>query len=153
MVVPNRDAEPTRSRPLHNGAMTTRNRYFIALATFTLVAMTVVTWWTLGRDTTQDVDPVTGSVTGPYEAPQVIACVVVLIGLVVIGALVLPAWLAVLGVALPFTAAWTIQAAASDDSGLWAVGAVLVLVGTLGGGTVVAAITRGLVRDRGTNAP
>jgi hypothetical protein len=133
--------------------MTTRNRYFIALATFTLVALTIATWWALGRDTTRELDPATGSVTGPYEATQVIACVVVLIGLVVIGTLVLPAWLAVLGVALPFTAAWTIQASSSDDSGLWAVGAVLVLIGTLGGGTVVAAITRALVRDRSTNTP
>lgn len=139
------------SRPgtLDNEPMTTRNPYFIALATFTLVALTIATWWTLGRDTTQDVDPVTGAVTGPYGTVQVIACVVALAGLVVIGSLLLPAWLAVLGVALPFTAAWTLQASATDDSGLWAVGAVLVLVGTLGGGTVVAAITRRLVRDRG----
>ncbi len=77
-----------------------------------------------------------------------IACVVVLIGLVVVGALLLPAWLAVLGVSLPFTAAWTIQAAAEDESGLWAVGAMLVLVGTLVGGTIVTAVTRGLVRNR-----
>jgi hypothetical protein len=125
--------------------MTTRNPYFIALATFTLVALTSATWWALGRDTIQEVDPATGSVTGPYEAPQVIACVVVLVGLVVIGALLLPAWLAVLGVAVPFTAAWTIQASSTDDSGLWAVGAILVLIGTLGGDTIVAAITRALV--------
>nr|BFF16606.1 hypothetical protein GCM10025730_01270 [Promicromonospora thailandica] len=57
---------------------------------------------------------------------------VALVGLVVIGSVLLPAWLAVLGVALPFTAAWTVEAASSDDSGLWAVGAILVLVGTLG---------------------
>ncbi|MFI6423431.1 hypothetical protein [Promicromonospora sp. NPDC050880] len=128
--------------------MTTRNPSFIALATFTLVVLSVTTWWALGQDTTQDVDPVTGAVTGPYGTVQVVACVVALVGLVVIGSLLVPAWLAVLGVALPFTTAWTIQAAASDDSGLWAVGAILVLVGTLGGGTIVAAITRRLVRDR-----
>ena len=125
-----------------------RNRSFTALVTFIIVALTTATWWTLGRDTTREVDPATGAVTGPYEAPQVIACVVVLVGLVVIGALLLPAWLAVTGVGLPFTAAWTIQAASTDDSGLWAVGAVLVLVGTLVGGTIVTAITRALVRNR-----
>jgi hypothetical protein len=125
-----------------------RNNYMIALITFVIAALTTATWWTLGRDTTRDVDPATGAVTGPYEAPQVIACVVVLVGLVVIGALLLPAWLAVLGVSLPFTAAWTIQAASTDDSGLWVIGAVLVLVGTLVGGTIVTAITRGLVRNR-----
>lgn len=125
-----------------------RNSYLTALITFVVAALTTATWWTLGRDTTRDVDPVTGNVTGPYEAPQVIACVVVLVGLVVIGALVLPAWLAVLAVSLPFTAAWTIQASSTDDSGLWVIGAVLVLVGTLVGGTIVAAVTRGLVRNR-----
>ena len=129
--------------------MTTRKKPPIALATIVLAVLTVAAWWAfLGRDTTQDVDPATGTVTGPYEAPQVIACAIVLVALVVAGALMLPAWLAVLGVALPFTVAWTIQASASDDSGLWAVGAVLVLAGTLGGGAVVAAITRGVARRR-----
>lgn len=128
--------------------MTTRNPYLIALATFTLAALSVATWWALGQDTTQEVDPVTGSVSGPYGPVQVIACVVALVALVVIGTVLLPAWLAVLGVALPFTAAWSHQAATTDDSGLWAVGAVLVLLGTLVGGTVVAAITRRVVRGR-----
>lgn len=125
-----------------------RNRYLTALVTFIIVTLTTATWWTLGRDTTRDVDPATGAVTGPYEAPQVIACVVVLVALVVIGALLLPGWLAVLAVGLPFTAAWTVQASSTDDSGLWAVGAVLVLVGTLVGGTIVTAVTRALVRNR-----
>lgn len=115
-----------------------------ALVTFIIAALTTATWWILGRDTTRDIDPVTGDVTGPYEAPQVIACVVVLVGLVVIGALLL----AVLAVSLPFTAAWTIEASSTDDSGLWVVGAALVLIGTLVGGTIVTAVTRGLVRNR-----
>jgi len=128
--------------------MTTRNPYLTALATFTLAALSVATWWTLGQDATQHVDPATGDASGPYGPVQVIACVVALVALVVIGTVLLPAWLAVLGVALPFTAAWSYQAAATDDSGLWAVGAVLVLLGTLVGGTVVAAVTRRLVRSR-----
>ncbi|MGI5191567.1 hypothetical protein ACQEVI_25735 [Promicromonospora sp. CA-289599] len=125
-----------------------RNSYLVALFTFVIAALTTATWWTLGRDTTREVDAATGNVTGPYEAPQVIACVVVLVALVVVGALVLPAWLAVLAVSLPFTAAWTLHASSTDDSGLWAVGAILVLVGTLVGGVVVTAITRRLVRNR-----
>jgi hypothetical protein len=127
-----------------------QNRYLTALATLVIVALTTATWWTLGRDTSYEVDPATGSVTGPYEAPQVIACVVVLVALVVIAALVLPAWLAVLVVSLPFTGAWTIHAASNDDSGLWAVGAILLLVGTLVGATTVTAVTRRLVRNRRT---
>ena len=125
-----------------------RNSYLVALSTFVIAALTTATWWTLGRDTTREVDAATGDVTGPYEAPQVIACVVVLVALVVVGALVLPAWLAVLAVSLPFTAAWTLHASSTDDSGLWAVGAILVLLGTLVGGTVVTAVTRALVRNR-----
>ena len=129
------------------GAML-QNNYLVALATFVIAALTTATWWTLGRDTTRDIDAATGDVTGPYEAPQVIACVVVLVGLVVVGALVLPAWLAVLAVSLPFSAAWTLHAESTDDSGLWAVGAILVLVGTLVGGVIVTAVTRRLVRNR-----
>jgi xanthosine utilization system XapX-like protein len=127
-----------------------RNPYIVTLATFIIAALTTATWWTLGRDTTHEVDAATGAVTGPYEAPQVIACAVVLVGLVVVGALVLPAWLAVLAVSLPFTAAWTLHASSNDDSGLWAVGAILVLLGTLVGGTVVTVVTRLLVRNRRT---
>jgi flagellar biosynthesis protein FlhB len=125
-----------------------RNSYLVALFTFVIAALTIATWWTLGRDTAREVDAATGNVTGPYEAPQVIVCVVVLVALVVVGALVLPAWLAVLAVSLPFTAAWTLHAASTDDSGLWAVGAILVLLGTLVGSTVVTAVTRALVRNR-----
>ncbi|WP_285104902.1 hypothetical protein [Promicromonospora sp. MEB111] len=136
--------------------MTTR-RPSLALTTLALVVLTVAAWWIfLGRDTVRDVDPATGAVTGPYEAPQVVACALVLVALVVVGALTVPAWVAVLAVALPFTVAWTVQAASDDDSGLWAVGALLVLVGTLAGGAVVAAVTRAVPRgraSRGATAP
>jgi hypothetical protein len=49
----------------------------------------------------------------------------------------LPRWLVVLVVPLSSTAAWAVVARASDDSGLWAVGAVLVLLGTLGAAAVL----------------
>lgn len=137
--------------------MTTRKKTSPTLTTLTVVVLTVVAWWIfLGRDVVQDIDPATGNVTGPYEAPQVIACVLVLIALVVVGTLATRAWVAVLAVALPFTAAWTILAQATDDSGLWAVGALLVLLGTLAGGAVVAVITRAVARRRAvrsTTAP
>ncbi|MFD7309703.1 hypothetical protein [Promicromonospora sp. NPDC059942] len=137
--------------------MTTRKQPSSTLTTLTVIVLTVVAWWIfLGRDAVRDVDPATGNVTGPYEAPQVIACVLALIALVVVGTLAAPAWVAVLAVAVPFTAAWTIQAEATDDSGLWAVGALLVLVGTLAGGAVVALLTRVVERRRAarsTTAP
>jgi len=137
--------------------MTARKKPSPTLTTLTVVVLTVVAWWIfLGRDVVRDVDPATGNVTGPYEAPQVIACVLVLAALVVVGTLSAPAWAAVLAVAVPFTAAWTIQAQATDDSGLWAVGALLVLLGTLAGGAVVALVTRVVERRRAarsTSAP
>lgn len=112
------------------------------LSAFNLVALTVVTWWVfLGLDNTRDVDPITGSTSGPYEAPQVIACVVVLIGLVVAGTIALSAWVAVIAVAIPFTATWAVWAKANDDSGLWVIGVVMVLIGTVCGGTLVATVT------------
>ena len=137
--------------------MTARKKPSPTLTMLTVVVLTVVAWWIfLGRDVVRDVDPATGNVTGPYEAPQVIACVLVLAALVVVGTLSAPAWAAVLAVAVPFTAAWTIQAQATDDSGLWAVGALLVLLGTLAGGAVVALVTRVVERRRAarsTSAP
>jgi hypothetical protein len=42
----------------------------------------------------------------------------------------LPAWLVGILMPLAFTAAWSLTAVASDDSGLWVVGALLTLVGT-----------------------
>ena len=133
--------------------MTARKKPSPTLTTLTVVVLTVVAWWIfLGRDVVRDVDPATGNVTGPYEAPQVIACVLVLAALVVVGTLSAPAWAAVLAVAVPFTAAWTIQAQATDDSGLWAVGALLVLLGTLAGGAVVALVTRVVERRRATRS-
>jgi hypothetical protein len=137
--------------------MTARKKPSPTLTTLTVVVLTVVAWWIfLGRDVVREVDPATGNVTGPYEAPQEIACVLVLAALVVVGTLSAPAWAAVLAVAVPFTAAWTIQAQATDDSGLWAVGALLVLLGTLAGGAVVAVVTRVVERRRAarsTTAP
>ena len=137
--------------------MTARKKPSPTLTTLTVVVLTVVAWWIfLGRDVVREVDPATGNVTGPYEAPQVIACVLVLAALVVVGTLSAPAWAAVLAVAVPFTAAWTIQAQATDDSGLWAVGALLVLLGTLAGGALVAVVTRVVERRRAarsTTAP
>ena len=118
-----------------------------------LAVLSVGTWWAfLGRDDTRDVDPVTGSTTGPYEAPQVIACGLVLVGLVAAGTVVLPPWPAVGAVAVPFTAAWGVNAAAQDDSGLWVVGGVLVLLGTVAGGALVAVVTRRL-RGRARSNP
>lgn len=119
------------------------------LLALSLAALSAGAWWAfLGTDSTRDVDPVTGSTTGPYEAPQVIACALVLIGLVAAGTVVAQPWVAVTAVAVPFTVAWGVNAASQDGSGLWVIGGALVLLGTVGGGALVAAATSFLRRRR-----
>jgi len=50
-------------------------------------------------------------------------------------------------VTVPFTAAWTTTAAATDGSGLYVVGAVLVFLGLAAATTVVSAVTVALRRS------
>ncbi|MET8348581.1 MULTISPECIES: hypothetical protein [unclassified Micromonospora] len=104
-----------------------------------LAAATVGVWllW-LGWDTEYDVDPQTGSRSGPYEAWQVIGCVLTLALLAVLAGTRLSPWLVAPVMTVAFTAAWSWGALSSDDSGLWAVGAVLVLVGMAIGSTAVS---------------
>ncbi|WP_111765664.1 hypothetical protein [Nakamurella deserti] len=102
-----------------------------------LVAATVLTWWVfLGRDTTYQRDPDSGVTSGPYEQPQILACAAVL-ALLAIGA---GWWLRrtaiVVLVTGAFTLAWSAEAS-SDETGLWLVGAIGVLVGC-GAGMVLA---------------
>lgn len=105
-----------------------------------LAAATVAAWWAwLGRDTTYLVDG-NGNTQGPYTTGQVAACLVtiaVLLALAVRFAGLHPL-LAAGSVTVALTAAWTINAALSDDSGLFLVGALLVLVGSAVGTAVVA---------------
>ncbi|GAB7038415.1 MULTISPECIES: hypothetical protein [Catenuloplanes] len=111
-----------------------------------LALLAVLTWWMwLGRDSGYRTD-VNGNVTGPYEAWQVIGAGVTLL-IVLIAALVLrvhplivPAVLT-----LAFTTAWTIHAAGTDDSGLFAVGALLLLVGLGIASAVVTVGTRAVL--------
>lgn len=113
-----------------------------------LAVLSAAAWfgW-MGWDTERDVDPVTQSSSGPYEAWQIVGCGVTLVALL-IGALLLrvPAPLACAAMTVAFTAAWTTTAAATDDSGLFVVGAVLVLLGSAAATAAVAATTVALRR-------
>ncbi|MEH0842110.1 hypothetical protein V6U81_06925 [Micromonospora sp. CPCC 205711] len=109
------------------------------LAGLLLALATVATWWAwLGWDTGYTTDPETGATSGPYQPWQVAGCVLTLAVVAAVAGWWLRPWLVVPVMTLAFTAAWTIRAASTDDSGLWAVGAVLVLVGTGVGVTVVS---------------
>ena len=99
-------------------------------------------------DDTYQTDPVTGVVSGPYEAWQVLGAVVTLSLVAGIGALWAGVVPTIVAVTAGFTVAWSVSAASSDDSGLWAVGAVLVLGGVALGSALVALLVTLLARRR-----
>ena len=120
----------------------------IGLGVLGLAASTVAAWWLwLGRDTGYQTDPVTGVTSGPYEAWQVVGCVLTLALLAIVGGLFLRPWFVAPTMTVAFTAAWSWAAAATDDTGLWAVGAFLVFVGLAVGSAVVSGGTW-LIRAR-----
>ncbi|GAB2652866.1 hypothetical protein GCM10027271_08840 [Saccharopolyspora gloriosae] len=122
-----------------------------------LAVLTASCWWAwMAWDQGYQTDPATGAASGPYQAWQVVGCVVCLVALGVGASVRLPAWLVVPIMPVAFTAAWTWTAAGADDSGLWAVGAVLVFAGMLVGTGVVSGITafaRGAAGRRGRAVP
>ena len=115
---------------------------------FALAATTVLVWWAwLGRDTEMQLDPATGDYSGPYTAAQVAGAVLTLAALLIAAVLLrVPALPAAAVMTVAFTAAWTVQAAGTDETGLFGVGAILVLGGMAAGTTVVALGTAGLRR-------
>lgn len=108
-----------------------------------LAAATVGAWilW-LGWDTRYTVDAQTGASSGPYEPWQVIGCMLTLVLLAALAGTRLSPWLVAPVMTVAFTAVWSWRAAGTDDSGLWVVGAILVLVGMAAGSTVVSLAAR-----------
>ncbi|MEU5909554.1 hypothetical protein [Micromonospora sp. NPDC047527] len=131
---------------------TTRGTQKLLGALFLAVA-TVGVWllW-LGWDTEYTVDPETNSTSGPYEPWQVIGCVVTLVLLAALAGMRLSPWLVAPVMTVAFTVAWSWQAASSDDSGLWAVGAVLMLIGMAAGSTAVSLAGRRIGRRRASRS-
>jgi hypothetical protein len=117
--------------------MTRRTRTL--LGSLILAAATVGTWFAwLSWNTGYRVDPETGAMSGPYSVWQVSGCVVTLIAVAAAGGWWLGPWLVAPVMAVAFTVPWAVYAASSDGSGLWAVGAGLVLIGTAAGATLVS---------------
>lgn len=114
-------------------------------------ALAAACWFAwLGWDSDYQVDAA-GVASGPYEAWQVAGCVVSLAAVVVLGTVLLGARATVVVTTLAFTVAWSVTASA-DETGLWAVGAVLVLLGVAVGASVVAAVTAAVLRRRRSRA-
>jgi hypothetical protein len=114
-----------------------------------LAAATVLTWYLwLGRDDEYQIDA-NGVASGPYTTGQVVGCVLTMMVLLVAAVLLKVHWLVAAGaMTIAFTVAWTAQAAATDETGLFGVGAVMVFVGSAIGTSVVAVLTHA-VRRRG----
>lgn len=119
-----------------------RGRGFQVVGTLVVAALSALSWvaW-LGWDDQYQVDPETGVSSGPYEAWQVIGCALTLLVLFA-GALLLRvhALPAAVALTVAFTAAWTAQAASTDETGLYMVGAVLLVFGLAVGTALVAAM-------------
>ncbi|MEU6202324.1 hypothetical protein ABZ814_01850 [Micromonospora musae] len=117
-----------------------------------LAAATVGTWlaW-LSWNTGYRIDPETGATSGPYAVWQVAGCVLTLAVVAAAGGWWLSPWLVVPVMAVAFTVPWAVHAASSDRTGLWGVGAMLVLMGTAAGSAVFSLATR-LLRLRLTGS-
>lgn len=108
-----------------------------------LAVLSAACWWGwLAWDTEYQVDPATGHASGPYEAWQVAGCVASLLLLAVLAAPRLHPLAVVVTMTVSFTAAWTATAAAADDTGLFAVGAILVFIGMACGTGLVVPLVR-----------
>lgn len=103
----------------------------------------------LGWDQEKDLDPVTGHLSGPYQAWQVVGCGAVLAALAFeTGRRGRPALAAVV-VPIVLTACFSVDAATDADSdGLWPVGAALVALGSSAGALAAAALGKRLARSR-----
>lgn len=116
-------------------------RTLSALAT---AASSVVAWiaW-LGFHSSHDVDPVTGDVSGPYEAWQVVGLSLTLIAAVYLAARwgrpVAAVIGGVLGLGLVATIDW---AASPDGDGLWPIGVVLLMLAATAVGVFLALLAR-----------
>ncbi|MFF5205809.1 hypothetical protein [Streptosporangium sp. NPDC000396] len=129
---------PARRRRVAAGA---RAAGLLAAATF----VNYMIW--LGWDQEKDEAPY-GGLSGPYQPWQVVGVVLGLGALAAAGGWRGHPVAAAVAVTLTMTVCWSVDAATSDDSGLWAVGAVMVLVGTSLGVGVVALCAAAL-RGRG----
>jgi hypothetical protein len=111
-----------------------------------VAALSALSWYAwLAWDSEYQVDPVTQVSSGPYEAWQVVGCalslLVLFVGALLAGVRPVPASAAL---TLAFTAVWTATAASRDETGLYGVGMVMLLVGLTVATTVVSVAVLGL---------
>lgn len=110
-------------------------------------ALSVLAWgaW-LAWDTEYQLDPVTDTTSGPYQPWQVVGCVLTLLVAAVVAGLAARSAVAAVWVTVPFTVCWAVSASLTDESGLFAVGAVLIAAGLYLGSWGVAAVVGAVPR-------
>ncbi|MCC3298425.1 hypothetical protein [Arthrobacter caoxuetaonis] len=119
------------------------------LAATALVVLSAGLWWGwFGWDTQRDIDPATGASSGPYEWWQICACIVSWAVIAWAGTELLEPAVVIFLMPAAFTASWILSSALTDDSGLWAIGAVLVAAGTLAANALFVGLLRLLFRKR-----
>ncbi len=124
-----------------------------ALLTVLAAVLAAGCWWVwLAWDDTYQVDQATGVTSGPYEAWQVVGCVLSLMVLAVSAYLVLDPVLVGVGLTVGFTTAWCLTSLPQDDSRLAVVGAVMVLF-AMSAATSMTGAVAAVVRARRTAAP
>ncbi|MDQ1103512.1 hypothetical protein [Nocardioides zeae] len=103
----------------------------------------------MGWDDEYQVDAATNEISGPYEAWQVVGCVLTLLVLGVVAARWWRPFATAIVLSVSFTVAWSVTATTMDDeeTGLWMIGAVMVLVGTSAVSLLLAAMVAA-VRSR-----
>ncbi|MDI6098821.1 hypothetical protein QLQ12_09440 [Actinoplanes sp. NEAU-A12] len=126
-----------------------RGALFQVCGAMAVAVLSAVAWFAwLGWDDEYQTDPATGVASGPYQVWQIAGCgvslLILLVGAELAGVRALPASAAL---TLGFTGAWTIDAARSDETGLFGVGAVMLLAGLCVGSALVSGAVIGL-RDR-----
>ena len=122
-----------------------RGRRSALVAAAVLSVLAWVGW--LAWDHEYQIDPATGVGSGPYEAWQVIGCVVtLLVAAVVAGPATAHPAMAAACVTLPFTVVWAVSAGREDETGLFLVGALLIAGGLFLGSWVVAAVSGTVAR-------
>ncbi|MFJ1541531.1 hypothetical protein ACIODS_23555 [Micromonospora chalcea] len=127
--------------------MTTRRTLLGGLLLALATAGAWVAW--LSWESGWTVDPQTGDMSGPYAVWQVAAAVLTLGALAAVGGWWLNIWLVAPVMTVAFTVPWAVHAASTDDTGLWAVGAALVAIGTTIGTTLVGGAAGWLRRRTG----
>lgn len=127
--------------------MSPRNRRPAIIIMTVAAVLGALIWgaW-LGWDTTASYDVITGTVQDPYVTLQVLGCALT-VGVVtaVLAGRGHPA-AAAAGVSLGFWLGWTTHAAATDGTGLYLVGSMILAIG-LAGGTTLAALAGTLLRS------